>query len=51
MARIMGRPRLDKFKYSIADTAESAFQVEQRAFENFGGSDKLLNSKAPAPPA
>lgn len=50
LARITGRRRLDKFKFSIADNAKSAYQVEQRSFESFGGSDKLLNKKAPTPP-
>lgn len=51
LAKIMRRPRLDKFKFSVADNTESAFQVEQRDYENFGGSDKLLNKKSPKPPA
>jgi hypothetical protein len=51
LAKIMGRPsRLKKFKFSIADTADSAYQVEKRAFENFGGEKKLMNKKPPSPP-
>ncbi len=51
LAKLMGKAsNLDKFKFSIADTVESAFQVEQRAYENFGGEKRLLNKKPPAPP-
>lgn len=50
LAKLLGRSSLDKFKYSLADTAQSAYQVEQRAFETFGGHDKLLNKQAPTPP-
>lgn len=51
LSKMMGKSRnLDKFKFSIADNAQSAFQVEQRAFENFGGEKNLLNKKLPSPP-
>lgn len=50
LAKILGRSNLDKFKYSLADTVQSAYQVEQRAFESFGGNGKLLNKQAPTPP-
>lgn len=48
--QIFGKPKLVKFKYSVANSAETAFQVEQRAFESFGGPKNLLNKEAPAPP-
>ncbi len=51
LSKIMGKSsNLDKFKFSIADNAQSAFQVEQRAFESFGGEKKLLNKGLPTPP-
>ena len=50
LSKILGRSNLDKFKFSIADTAESAYQVEQRSFERFGGAEKLLNKQPPSPP-
>ena len=40
----------DKFKFSIASTADSAYQVECRVFESFGGTAKLLNKQEPVPP-
>jgi len=51
LSRMLGRgTALDKFKYSLADTADAAYQVQRRAFEDFGGSKKLLNEAAPEPP-
>ena len=49
-AKMLGRGGIDKFKFSIADTALSAYQVEQRAFDSFGGLRKLLDRRTPAPP-
>ncbi len=50
LSKMPGRGSLDNFKFSIADTVESAYQVEQRAFESFGGPKNLLNKEPPAPP-
>ena len=50
ISKMFGRNKLKKFKYSIADDAQTAYQVEQRAFDNFGGQKSLLNSEMPAPP-
>ena len=50
LSKVLGRNSLDKFKFSLADTAQSAYQVEQRTFESFGGHEKLLNKEAPSPP-
>lgn len=47
LSKILGRNSLDKFKFSIAGTAESAFQIERRAFKSFGGPEKLLNKQPP----
>ena len=41
---------LSKFKFAIADSVDTAYQVECRAFENFGGVEKLLNRAEPVSP-
>jgi hypothetical protein len=48
--QLLGKSKLDKFKYSVAANADSAYQVEQRAFEDFGGPKNLLNKEPPTPP-
>ena len=50
LGQLFSKSKLVKFKYSIAASADSAYQVEQRAFEDFGGPKNLLNKKPPAPP-
>jgi hypothetical protein len=50
LSKIFGGTTLDKFKFSFANTAATAYQVECRIFETFGGTDKLLNKQAPTPP-
>jgi hypothetical protein len=49
-SKLFGGATLDKFKYSFANTADTAYQVECRIFETFGGTDKLLNKQPPSPP-
>ncbi len=48
--QMFGKSKLDKFKYSLAANADSANQVESRAFENFGGPKNLMNKEPPTPP-
>ena len=50
LARLFGGGTLDKFKFSFANTADAAYQVECRIFETFGGTEKLLNKQPPTPP-
>lgn len=50
LGQMFGKAKLNKFKYSLAANADTAFQVEQRAFENFGGAKNLLNKDAPTAP-
>ena len=40
LGQMFGKSKLDKFKFSLAANADSAYQVEARAFENFGGPKK-----------
>ena len=47
---MFGNNNLDKFKISLAANADSAYQVEACAFENFGGPKNLINKKPPTPP-
>jgi len=49
-SRLFVEGALDKFKYSFASDADTAFQVECRLFETFGGTEKLLNEQEPAAP-
>ena len=49
-SRLFGGSALNKFKYSFANNADTAFQVECRLFETFGGTEKLLNEQAPTAP-
>ena len=50
LGQMFGKSKLDKFKFSLAANAESAYQVEARAFEDFGGPKNLMNKKPPKPP-
>jgi hypothetical protein len=49
-SRLFGRSTLDRFKYSFATDAKTAYLVECRLFETFGGTAKLLNKTEPAAP-
>jgi hypothetical protein len=51
LSRMFGGHALDKFKFSFANTVDAAYQVECRAFEAFGGTEKLQNDEDPVPPA
>jgi len=49
-SRLFGQSALDKFKFSFATDAETAYRVECRLFETFGGTAKLLNKQEPTAP-
>ena len=49
-SRLFGHDTLDKFKFSFATDAETAYRVECRLFETFGGTAKLLNTQKPTAP-
>jgi hypothetical protein len=49
-SRLFGGGTPDKFKYSFANDVDTAFQVECRLFETFGGTEKLLNEREPTAP-
>ena len=50
LGQMFGNNKLDKFKFPLAANADSAYQVEACAFENFGGPKNLINKKPPTPP-
>ncbi len=51
LSRMFGGETLNKFKFSFANTVDTAYQVECRIFEAFGGAKKLRNDAEPVPPA
>jgi hypothetical protein len=50
LSRLLGRSALNRFKFSFATDAKTAYLVECRLFEAFGGTAKLLNKQEPTAP-